>query len=130
MYFNLDYCENKSGPFETRKVTLKEQAWVVDYGASYTFGPWHFGKSSKLELAPYAGSRHLNDNIKIEFKPGPTVSDTINFNTSIIGLRALWYSTIPGTSISSAITAVSMWMAWIKPGRIWPGSATSSTNSK
>ena len=29
--------------------------------------------------------------IKIEFKPGPTVSDTINFNTPIIGLRALWY---------------------------------------
>jgi hypothetical protein len=91
MYFNLDYSENKQGPFETRKVTLKEQAWVVDYGASYEFGPWDFGKNSKLKLAPYAGARYLNDNIKIEFKPGPTVSDTINFNTPIVGLRALWY---------------------------------------
>jgi len=31
IYVNLDYSENKAGPFEMRKVTLKEQAWFVDY---------------------------------------------------------------------------------------------------
>ena len=60
IYVNLDYSEYEQGPFERRKVTLKEQAWVVDFGASYTFGPWDFGKRSTLELGPYAGARYLN----------------------------------------------------------------------
>jgi len=90
IYVNLDYSENKAGPFETRKVTLKEQAWLVDYGAFYMFGPWDFGKRSTLELGPYAGARYLHDNVKIEFKPGPSVLDTVEFNTPIIGLRTVW----------------------------------------
>jgi len=90
LYVELDYSEYEQGPFERRKVTLKEQVWEVDYGASYRFEPWDLGNNSKLTLEPYAGARYLNDNIKIEFKPGTSVLETINFTTPIIGLRTHW----------------------------------------
>ncbi len=88
LYVELDYSEQKQGPVE--KFTLKEQAWLIDYGGAYSIGKWEVGKDSTFDLAPYAGGRWFHDNIKMEFKPGPTVDTTVRFNTPIFGLRGLW----------------------------------------
>jgi len=90
IFAEVDDSKYHQGLVERRKVTLKEQLWLIDYGASYTFGPWDFGNGSKFAIEPYAGARFLNDNLKIEVKPGPSYLKTIAFNTPIIGLRTHW----------------------------------------
>ena len=88
LYVELDYSENKSGPIQ--KVTLQEQAWLIDYGGAYSVWKWKFGKSSTFDIGPYAAGRWFHDNIKIEFKPGPTISKEVEFNTPVVGFRGYW----------------------------------------
>jgi len=90
LYVELDYSQEKQRLIRTRKETLKQQAWLVDYGVAYSIGKWDVGKRSTFDLAPYAGGRWFHDNVKIEFKPGPTISREIEFNTPFVGLRGLW----------------------------------------
>jgi hypothetical protein len=90
LYISLKDRTQVQGQFESREVTVKEKAWLIDYGASYAFGPWDLGKSTKLTLEPYAAGRYLHDDINISVSPGRTHDKTIKFNTPIIGLRAHW----------------------------------------
>jgi hypothetical protein len=90
IFARLKDSKNVQGPFESREVTVEEKAWIVDYGASYAFGPWDSVKGSKLTLEPYAAGRYLHDKIRISVSPGSTHDRTIEFNTPVIGLRAHW----------------------------------------
>ena len=83
---------------ERRKFTVKEEVWLIKYGASYDLGPWHLGKDSDsptVILQPYAGGLYLHDDIELKVDPGVLdkgldVDTTLKFNTPIIGLNTLW----------------------------------------
>ena len=91
LYVSLKDSEHVHGLFEERKVTLEEEVFLMDYGVSYRFRPWHLGKnaatgySPSIAVEPYAGFRYLHDPIKVKIDPGLlgeglTVKKTIRFN--------------------------------------------------
>ena len=101
LYVKLKDSEHVQGLFEKRKVTLQEEVFLIDYGVSYKFGPWHLGKnaatgySPSIAVEPYGGYRYLHDPIKVKVSPGVlgeglTVKKTIEFNTPIIGISTHW----------------------------------------
>jgi hypothetical protein len=96
LYFKGRDDERFTGPLlERRKVTLSETVYLVDYGASYVFGPWDVGKNVSLTVEPYGGFRFFNDNLKLELHPdslgaGFRFRDTLRFNTPIVGVRTHW----------------------------------------
>jgi hypothetical protein len=101
LYVKLKDSEHVQGLFEKRKVTLEEEVFLMDYGVSYRFRPWHLGKnaatgySPSIAVEPYGGFRYLHDPIKVKVSPGVfgeglTVKKTIEFNTPIIGISTHW----------------------------------------
>jgi hypothetical protein len=99
IYVNLKHTEHFTGPLgNRRKATIKEDAWLIDYGVSYEVGRWPLGKNSDtptVTVEPYAGFRFLHDNISLKVDPGvldPGLSKhyTLKFNTPIVGGRTSW----------------------------------------
>lgn len=81
-----------------RTLTLKEEAWLVKYGASYDVGRLRLGSGSDsptVTFQPYFGALYLHDDIRLDLSPGifgvgGSVTTTIEFNTPIIGANTLW----------------------------------------
>ena len=101
-YYEGDYNKRFTGLLgESRKLELRENALLVDYGASYEIGRWDIGAepgSGTVTLAPYAGFRFFHDPISIDVNPGffdigVRVRKTITFNTPIVGLQSSWQLT-------------------------------------
>jgi hypothetical protein len=101
LYVKLKDSKNIEGLFEKRKVTLQEEAFLIDYGVSYRFGAYHLGKnaatgySPSIAVEPYAGFRYIHDPLKITVDPGVLgerlrFKKTIEFNTPIIGISTHW----------------------------------------
>jgi hypothetical protein len=99
IYYDGKASEHFTGPLgKSRKATLEESVWIIDYGVSYEVGRWRLGKNSDtpaVTVEPYAGFRFLHDNIGIKVSPGVldlSVSKhyTVKFNTPVIGLRTSW----------------------------------------
>jgi hypothetical protein len=98
IYYKGEYTEHFAGlPGEVHKLTLKESAWVIDYGVAYELGQWSLGKaadSPTVTLEPFVGGLYFHDPIEIDVTPGLLgeglrVHKTITFNTPIVGLNTL-----------------------------------------
>ncbi len=53
---------------QSRKISLAEEVWAIDYGVFYKIGQWSLGESADsptVTVEPYAGALYLRDNIKI-----------------------------------------------------------------
>jgi hypothetical protein len=96
IYYKGRDSEHFEGLFERRKITLEESVWVLDYGATYAFGPWPLwsGAEATTTLEPFVGARFLNDHIRLKINAGvlepaqTLVRKTIQFNAPIVGARA------------------------------------------
>ena len=81
---------------ETRRLTVKETVWLIDYGVGWRFGPWNMSESADsatLTLTPYFGARYFHDPIRLNVPPGAigpglNIKTTVAFTTGIAGLRA------------------------------------------
>ena len=70
---------------EKRTFKLSEDVWLIKYGASYDFGPWHLGKhadSPTVVLQPIVGAYYLRDKIRVEINEG-ALGMHVNFNTTL-----------------------------------------------
>lgn len=84
---------------QSRKLTIEESVWVVDYGVSYELGVLRIGddipESPKVTLQPYVGGRYLHDNIKLDLDEGLLdqglrIRETLEFNTPLVGFDTDW----------------------------------------
>ena len=83
---------------ESRKITLKETVWAIDYGVGYEIvQQWPLGDkpdSPTVTVEPFLGALYLHDPIKIDLNPGAfdiglKIRKTITFNTPIVGFNTL-----------------------------------------
>lgn len=97
IYYKGRDTERFQGLLEPRKIRLEESAWLLDYGASYAFGPWPLWRGADpptTTLEPFLGGRFLNDHIRLKINAGvleparTLVRTTIQFNAPIVGGRA------------------------------------------
>ena len=67
-FYDGKASEHFRGPAgESRKVTLKEDVWAIDYGIGYEIGQWRLGEaadSPTLTVEPFVGGLYLCDKIK------------------------------------------------------------------
>jgi len=96
IYYKGKGSEHFRGPGgQKRKITLKEKAWIVDYGVGYELGPWDLGEAT-VSVAPYVGGFYFHDPLEIDVDPEPPldlgldIDKTIEFNTPIAGLLTRW----------------------------------------
>ncbi len=99
IYYDGKDDEDFRGPLGVKRTfTLSEDVWLIKYGASYDFGPWHLGKhadSPTVVLQPVVGAIYLRDKIRVEIDDGAfgrdvDVKTTLRFNTPIAGVNTLW----------------------------------------
>jgi hypothetical protein len=99
MYFRGEDDEHFTGvPGERRKVTLKENLWLIKYGVSYDFKPLHVLKNCRFPTVvfqPYVGALFFHDEITMKVSPGVLdngldYDKLIQFNTPLVGLNTLW----------------------------------------
>ena len=98
----LDDTEHVQGPLQRHRVTVEEEAFILDFGASYEVGRWHLGAPeeesrflrlgdiAELVVEPFVGARWLIDEITIDLDPGPSFTPDITFIAPVIGVRTLW----------------------------------------
>jgi hypothetical protein len=94
VYYEGKDNEHFNGLVERRKITLRENVWLVNYGVGYEIGQWHLGKTATVTVEPFVGGLYFHDNIKLDVDPGVLdiglrIRDTIEFNTPIAGLNTL-----------------------------------------
>lgn len=89
IYYKGKYNKNIEGKLgQTRKFTLKETVWLVDYGVGLDIGTW-----KGVTVTPFFGARYFHDDLSIEVTPGELdqgvdFATTIKFNTPVAGLKA------------------------------------------
>jgi len=97
IYYNGKVHRDFVDPFgDTRRYSVAEKVWLVDYGVGWAFGPWNLSEgadSATLTLTPYFGARYFHDPVRLNVPPGAndpglSLKNTIAFNTGIAGLRA------------------------------------------
>lgn len=90
----LKDTETVQGPLQKHKVTIKDQAFLTDFGVTYEIGRWHLGKnpnSPTVTVEPFVGARWLIDDFPIKIDPPDRkVKLGITFITPVIGLNTLW----------------------------------------
>jgi hypothetical protein len=85
--------EHKQGPIQRHKITIRDDAYLTDFGLSYEVGQWQLSQHSEsptVTVEPFAGARWLIDSFDIKIKPGPTFDPELDFLTPVVGLRTLW----------------------------------------
>ncbi len=93
----LQDTEVINGPLRSHKVTIDEDAYLMDFGLSYEVGRWQLWNhadwilpSPKVAVELIAGGRALIDDIKVKIEPGRTFEPEISFVAPVFGLRAFW----------------------------------------
>ena len=94
IYYNGEYDDDIRDVFGNKlELTVKESAWVLDYGASFEFGPWPLAQGAEaptMTLEPFVGGRFFNDHINIDLD-SPILGDIEVFGTQ----RLLAYGESP-----------------------------------
>jgi hypothetical protein len=97
VYYKGEANERFEGPLgESRKLTVKEKVWIVDYGVGWDLGPWKLGTGAgtpTLTVSPFVGARYFHDPIEMKVSPfleGQNLDETITveFNTPFVGAKA------------------------------------------
>ena len=96
VYYKGRVSEHFKGPTgQNRKLTVKEEVWLVDYGVGWDLGPWELGTQAApvLTLTPFVGARYFHDPIEMKVAPGELDKGldekiTVRFNTPFVGAKA------------------------------------------
>jgi hypothetical protein len=99
VYYEGDYDANSKGSLgQKRKGSLSEDVWLIKYGMSYDFGPWHFVNkfnSPSVVFQPYVGGLYFHDDIDLYIKADAIdqrddFRTTIEFNSPLVGMNTLF----------------------------------------
>jgi hypothetical protein len=97
VYYKGTFNKDFEGPLgQPNTFTLKEKAWLVDYGVGWDIPSWKLGEgadASTLTVTPFIGFRYFRDKITTRVKPGPGGEPlesvtTPSFNTPVVGVKA------------------------------------------
>lgn len=89
----LRYSTHRQGLLRRHRISVKDYAYLTDFGLSYELGRWKLGEHSAsptVSVEPFVGYRWLIDDFEIDIDPGPTFKPDIDFITPIVGLRTFW----------------------------------------
>ncbi len=79
------------GPLGVRlKVTVSEEALLMDFGLSFELGRWQLGKGPDalaVTAEPFVGGRWLDDDITLDISGPGSKTVTVDFLAPVIGLR-------------------------------------------
>jgi hypothetical protein len=102
LFLFLRYTEHVQGPLQKHRVAIREDAIIMDFGVSYEIGRWRLkafetesqspqlGDIAELTVEPFVGARWVDDEIKIDLDPGPSLNTDIKFLAPVLGLRTNW----------------------------------------
>jgi len=95
VYLSLDFDKNE----KFFSIKVKDDALLLDFGASYELGRWRLGSGSEaptVVVEPYAGGRTLIDHVRVELRPtvdlplGAREKVKIDFTVPMVGLKTVW----------------------------------------